>query len=162
MEEDSFIFEGYGNKVYNGTNDTNAVSLNIKYKYIIPGDKYNILLYHFKSNENSTYFVINMVINNNTVDYLTILFSDKIGKNETRPDEPEEPENPEQSEEPKQSESKESDSSSSLSPIVLVVIIGVSVLVFLIILYFVCRKLGFLRKNDVTSKDIETVDQIIV
>ena len=162
VEEDSFIFEGYGNKVYNGTNDTNAVSLNIKYKYIIPGDKYNILLYHFKSNENSTYFVINMVINNNTVDYLTILFSDKIGKNETRPDEPEEPENPEQSEEPKQSESKESDSSSSLSPIVLVVIIGVSVLVFLIILYFVCRKLGFLRKNDVTSKDIETVDQIIV
>ena len=148
VKEDSFIFEGYGNKQFNGTNVTNAVALDINYKYNIPEEQYNILLYHFKTNENSAYFVINMQINN-TVDFLSISFTDKIEKKSN------------ESEQSGQSESEKSESG-GLSPIVLAIIIVASILVFLLILYFVCRKLGCLRKNDVTSNDIETVDQIIV
>lgn len=150
VKEDSFNFEAYGNKEFSDANCTNAVALDINYKNITPGDQYNTLLYHFITNENSSYFVINMAVNNK-VDFLSILFSDKI---EQKSDESEEPEQSEQS--------GQSESDSSLSPIVLAIIIVASILVFLIVIYFVCRKMGCLRKNDVTSKDIETVDQIIV
>ena len=162
LTEEAFTFEGIGKKEFNGTDDTNADGLEIKYKDLIQGDdEYDILQYHFTSNESSAYFVINMVVNNNTVDYLAISF-DKSERNKTKPDEQEKPEDPEPEKEPDNSKSTESESGGPLSPIVLAIIIVASLLVVLIVIYFVCRKLGCLTKNDVTSKDIETVDQIIV
>ena len=158
VDEDSFYLGGYANKEYDGPTD-NATILDINYVDKFPGDEYDILQYYFKSYENSTYFHINIIIKK-PVDYLNFTFDDKSEKKQSDDDsdgkEKSEPEGGEKSGQP-----DKSDSGSSVSPVVLAIIIIASVLVLLLVVYFVIRKCGFLKKNDVTSKDIESVDQII-
>ena len=151
VDEDYFYLGGYANKQYDGVTD-DATILDIYYVDKLPGDEYDILQYYFKSYENSTYFHINIIIKK-PVDYLSFTFDDKNEKKNSN-DESEGKEKSEQSD--------KFDSGSSVSPVVLAIIIIASILVLLVVLYFVCRKFGFLRKNDVTSKNIESVDQIIV
>ena len=157
VKEDSFTFEGTALKEYD-TNNTNGEVVEIEYKDTLPGVEYDTLEYHFKTVENLEYFVIKMILND-PLDYLTIMFENKTEKNETKPDKPIPPEEPEK---PGDKESQKTESDNSLSPIVLAIIIIVTALILLIVIYFVCRKCGCLKKSDVTSKDIENVDQIIV
>ena len=163
VKEDSFYLGGYGSSEYDNENG-DKIALHVKYDDVFPGDEYDILQYYFKSNESSSYFHINMIIQK-PVDYLNITLDDKSEKKESDSDEPkgegeEEGEGKGKGEE-KSNQSDKSESGSSISPVVLAIIIIVPVLVLLVVVYFVIRKCGFLKKTDVTSKDIENVDQII-
>ena len=67
LTEEAFTFEGIGKKEFNGTDDTNADGLEIKYKDLIQGDdEYDILRYHFtqsKHPSNKTYILLPFLFN---------------------------------------------------------------------------------------------------
>ena len=56
---------------------------------------------------------------------------------------------------------KDEDDGDSTSTVLIVIIVIICVLIALIILYIVLKKLGIIGKSDITSKDIESSNQIM-
>ena len=134
VEKDSFDLEGYTIKGKLRYLVGDEVPLAIKYDDKYPGDDYDILQYSFKLGENSKDFKINVKLLK-SLDYLSIKFDTK-------------------------SEPKKKSDDSGLSTGIIVLIVILVVLIAALLVYFIIRKMGCLKKSDVTSKDIESVGQI--
>ena len=131
--KDSFYLEGYTIKGKLRYLAGDEVPLDINYDDKYPGDEYDIHQYSFKLGKNTKDFKINVKLLK-SLEYLSIKLDTES--------------------EPKKSK----DSGVSVGVIVLIVIL---VVLFAALLgYFIIRKMGCLKKSDVTSKDIETVGQI--
>ena len=101
-------------------------------------NNYDIHQYYFKAEEKTSFYLLYIFIYDMDIDYLSFKVEYESEKDEN-----------------------EDDGDSSSSAVLIAIIVIICVLIALIILYFVLKKLGIIGKNDITSKDIESSNQIM-
>ena len=142
IDNETFYAEGYGYP--SKEPDEDMVPLDIQYNKEYQTDKYIIYEYFFDSTTESQYFTMNVYIYKK-IDYLSIRFDSKSGQYSDKDDE----------------DDKDDDDSGGISSAAIAIIVIVCILIVGVIIFFVLRKLGYLGKNEISSKDIESANQII-
>ena len=131
-----FRVEGYGDNEYFENDYSSQTSIVTEFDKTFHRKKYDIHQYYFKAEEKTSFYLLYIFIYDMDIDYLSF----KVEY---------------------ESEKDEDDGDSSTSAVLIVIIVIICVLIVLIILYFVLKKLGIIGKNDITSKDIESSNQIM-
>lgn len=131
VTDNYFYIGGYG--YYKNPDKDEKFPLDLEYKNKSESDNYIIYEYYFNLTKEYQNFYMNVYIYEK-IDYLSIKFDN---------------------------ENKSNDDDDGISPAVLAIIIIVCIIIVGIIVYFVFRKLGLCSKNEISSKDIESANQIL-